>query len=207
MLELVREGLATKRIASAIGISPRTIDKHVQHALDKLGVRTRVQAIALIDQAGPAGTADGAVPIRGSCRLATGTRPRSRTFQRGPGGGQKSLHPEHHPRAFAIRARIARRIRNPRSAWPRFCESRPAPASPRGYADAASREDRQRLFGYVYPEREPRLLVFAGAAILGGLAVTRLRSGSARASATQGAPSPVAPSVMSAAVRQKADAR
>lgn len=64
VLELVREGLATKRIASAIGISPRTVDKHVQHALDKLGVRTRVQAIALIDQASPAGTADGAVPIR-----------------------------------------------------------------------------------------------------------------------------------------------
>jgi DNA-binding CsgD family transcriptional regulator len=62
VLELVREGLATKRIASAIGISPRTVDKHIQHALDKLGVRTRVQAIALIDHASPAGTADGPVP-------------------------------------------------------------------------------------------------------------------------------------------------
>jgi DNA-binding CsgD family transcriptional regulator len=55
VLALVGEGLATKRIASAIGISPRTVDKHVQHALDKLGVRTRVQAIALMDQAAAAG--------------------------------------------------------------------------------------------------------------------------------------------------------
>jgi len=47
------------------------------------------------------------------------------------------------------------------------------------------------------------LLVFAGAAILGGLAVTRLRSGSAPAPDTQSAPSPV----MSAAVRQETDAR
>jgi DNA-binding CsgD family transcriptional regulator len=50
VLELVRQGLATKRIAVAIGISPRTVEKHIQHALDKLGVRTRMQAIALIDQ-------------------------------------------------------------------------------------------------------------------------------------------------------------
>lgn len=50
VLGLVREGLATKRIASALAISPRTVDKHVQHAIDKLGVRTRVQAIALLAQ-------------------------------------------------------------------------------------------------------------------------------------------------------------
>ena len=62
VLALVREGLATKRIASAIGISPRTVDKHIQHALDKLGVRTRMQAIVLIDQAGPPGTAGGELP-------------------------------------------------------------------------------------------------------------------------------------------------
>lgn len=54
VLALVGEGLATKRIACALGISPRTVDKHIQHALDKLGVRTRVQAIALMDQAAAA---------------------------------------------------------------------------------------------------------------------------------------------------------
>ncbi len=63
VLELVREGLATKRIATAIGISPRTVDKHVQHALDKLGVRTRVQAISLMDHPGEPGAGNGSQPI------------------------------------------------------------------------------------------------------------------------------------------------
>jgi DNA-binding CsgD family transcriptional regulator len=62
VLALVREGLPTKRIASAIGISPRTVDKHIQHALDKLGVRTRMQAIVLIDQASPLSTGEGELP-------------------------------------------------------------------------------------------------------------------------------------------------
>jgi DNA-binding CsgD family transcriptional regulator len=62
VLALVREGLPTKRIASAIGISPRTVDKHIQHALDKLGVRTRMQAIVLIDQASPLRTGEGELP-------------------------------------------------------------------------------------------------------------------------------------------------
>jgi DNA-binding CsgD family transcriptional regulator len=57
VLELMREGLATKRIASAIGISPRTVEKHTQHALDKLGVRTRMQAVALLEHAGTLGAA------------------------------------------------------------------------------------------------------------------------------------------------------
>jgi DNA-binding NarL/FixJ family response regulator len=62
VLELVREGLATKRIATAMGISPRTVDKHVQHALDKLGVRTRVQAISLLDHPGEPGAGNGGSP-------------------------------------------------------------------------------------------------------------------------------------------------
>lgn len=62
VLALVREGLATKRIASAIGISPRTVDKHIQHALDKLGVRTRMQAIVLIDHATPTGAGHAQAP-------------------------------------------------------------------------------------------------------------------------------------------------
>jgi DNA-binding CsgD family transcriptional regulator len=50
VLALIREGLATKRIAAALEISPRTVEKHIQHALDKLGVRTRIHALALIDR-------------------------------------------------------------------------------------------------------------------------------------------------------------
>lgn len=72
VLALVREGLATKRIASAIGISPRTVDKHIQHALDKLGVRTRMQAIALIDHAGPLTAPGGELPSGGSQTTLSG---------------------------------------------------------------------------------------------------------------------------------------
>ena len=50
VLELVRSGLPTKRIATALAISPRTVDKHVDNALDKLGVRTRLEAVTLIDR-------------------------------------------------------------------------------------------------------------------------------------------------------------
>lgn len=50
VLALVRDGLATKRIATALDISPRTVDKHIHNALDKLGVRTLLQAVALIDR-------------------------------------------------------------------------------------------------------------------------------------------------------------
>jgi DNA-binding CsgD family transcriptional regulator len=71
VLALVREGLATKRIASAIGISPRTVDKHIQHALDKLGVRTRMQAIVVIDHAISPNAADAELPSVG---LATSAR-------------------------------------------------------------------------------------------------------------------------------------
>jgi len=54
-LELIRQGLPTKRIAAALGISPRTAEKHIQHGLDKLGVRTRLQAIALLEHASTRG--------------------------------------------------------------------------------------------------------------------------------------------------------
>jgi DNA-binding CsgD family transcriptional regulator len=80
VLALVREGLATKRIASAIGISPRTVDKHIQHALDKLGVRTRMQAVALIDHTNPLSTGDRELASAGlavSSRSVLGANPTS----------------------------------------------------------------------------------------------------------------------------------
>jgi DNA-binding CsgD family transcriptional regulator len=48
VLELVNEGLQTKQIASALRISPRTVDKHIGRGLDKLGVRSRVSAVHLL---------------------------------------------------------------------------------------------------------------------------------------------------------------
>lgn len=48
---LVAEGLADKQIGTRLGISARTVQKHVEHILDKLGVRSRaavaVAAVAL----------------------------------------------------------------------------------------------------------------------------------------------------------------
>lgn len=44
----VAAGMASKQIAAKLGISRRTVDKHVQHAVAKLGVRTRLQAAAIV---------------------------------------------------------------------------------------------------------------------------------------------------------------
>lgn len=41
-----REGKSSTDIGAIIGLSPRTVDDHFAAACEKLGVRTRVQAIA-----------------------------------------------------------------------------------------------------------------------------------------------------------------
>ncbi len=48
VLELLAGGLTTKRIAATLSISPRTVDKHVATILDKLSVRTRLEAVSLL---------------------------------------------------------------------------------------------------------------------------------------------------------------
>jgi DNA-binding CsgD family transcriptional regulator len=48
----VVNGLSTKQIAAPLGISRRTVDKHVANALDKIGVRTRLEAVALLSESG-----------------------------------------------------------------------------------------------------------------------------------------------------------
>jgi len=45
----LRRGHTNKEIARRLGISTTTINKHVQHVLHKLHVRTRAQAIAMAD--------------------------------------------------------------------------------------------------------------------------------------------------------------
>jgi DNA-binding NarL/FixJ family response regulator len=47
VLELLVDGRAQTEIADLLSISPRTVGKHVEHILAKLGVRSRAQAIAL----------------------------------------------------------------------------------------------------------------------------------------------------------------
>jgi DNA-binding NarL/FixJ family response regulator len=46
VLEMLSAGLTVGQIASRIGISPRTVETHVTKLYRKLGVRTRLQAVA-----------------------------------------------------------------------------------------------------------------------------------------------------------------
>lgn len=46
ILELVSGGLTMRQIATRLGISPRTVESHVAKLYRKLGVRSRVQAVA-----------------------------------------------------------------------------------------------------------------------------------------------------------------
>ena len=46
VLALLAAGQSNPAIADALFISPRTAQTHVQHILDKLGVRTRAEAAA-----------------------------------------------------------------------------------------------------------------------------------------------------------------
>ena len=43
VLRLVIDGLANKEIAAALGLSPRTVEKHVESLLRKAGARSRAQ--------------------------------------------------------------------------------------------------------------------------------------------------------------------
>ena len=47
VLSLLAEGLTQAEIAEKLFISPRTVGKHIEHILAKLGVHSRTQAVAL----------------------------------------------------------------------------------------------------------------------------------------------------------------
>ena len=47
VLSLLAEGLTQAEIAEKLFISPRTVSKHIEHILAKLGVHSRTQAVAL----------------------------------------------------------------------------------------------------------------------------------------------------------------
>lgn len=46
ILALVARGFTSARIAKRLGLKPSTVRTHVEHIRDKLGVRTRAQAVA-----------------------------------------------------------------------------------------------------------------------------------------------------------------
>ena len=52
ILGLLGDGLATREIASQLFVSAATVKSHVSHALAKLGVRNRVQAVLLVKELG-----------------------------------------------------------------------------------------------------------------------------------------------------------
>jgi DNA-binding NarL/FixJ family response regulator len=47
VLHWLAAGKTTKDIADILGMSPRTVDKHLQHIFEKLGVETRTSAVAM----------------------------------------------------------------------------------------------------------------------------------------------------------------
>ncbi len=46
-LALAAHGWSSARIGAALALSPRTVDDHLARACDRLGVRTRIQAVAV----------------------------------------------------------------------------------------------------------------------------------------------------------------
>jgi DNA-binding CsgD family transcriptional regulator len=44
-LALIEQGLSNSDIAARMGISPKTVDNHIQHIYNKLGVSTRTGAV------------------------------------------------------------------------------------------------------------------------------------------------------------------
>lgn len=47
-LTLASRGLSSSAIGAALNLSPRTVDEHFARACELLGVRTRIQAVALM---------------------------------------------------------------------------------------------------------------------------------------------------------------
>jgi len=52
VLELLANGASTTALATNLGISKRTVEVHLAHALTKLRARNRIHAVALIVKAG-----------------------------------------------------------------------------------------------------------------------------------------------------------
>ncbi|MBA4001094.1 helix-turn-helix transcriptional regulator [Brevundimonas sp.] len=63
-LALAARGLNSCAIGKALGLSPRTVDEHFARACEVLGVRTRIQAVALTS----------VTDISAPCRAPPGSR-------------------------------------------------------------------------------------------------------------------------------------
>jgi len=56
ILGLLVEGMSTREMVAALGVSQSTVRTHVQNIFSKLGVHTRLQAVALLDDHAAAST-------------------------------------------------------------------------------------------------------------------------------------------------------
>jgi DNA-binding NarL/FixJ family response regulator len=63
VLALIAEGKSQKQIATALGISVKTVGAHVQNVLSKLGLHSRVEAVAMVMRAGAATALSAAAPV------------------------------------------------------------------------------------------------------------------------------------------------
>jgi hypothetical protein len=76
-MELVAQGLTSRDIGGCLFLSPRTVEMHVQNSLDKLGCRTRAEAVRRLAELGAwSGTATGPAAATG---LAPVTGPAAAT--------------------------------------------------------------------------------------------------------------------------------
>jgi len=57
VLQLIAEGETTRRTSRALACSPRTVEKHLEHAYRRLGVRDRLNAVRVLQVAGVLGAA------------------------------------------------------------------------------------------------------------------------------------------------------
>jgi DNA-binding NarL/FixJ family response regulator len=46
VLALIGQGLSNREVAERLYLSPRTVEKHVEHLAAKLGTRSRIQLVA-----------------------------------------------------------------------------------------------------------------------------------------------------------------
>jgi DNA-binding CsgD family transcriptional regulator len=51
-MALVAQGLTSRDIGGHLFLSPRTVEMHVQNSLDKLGCRTRAEAVRRLTERG-----------------------------------------------------------------------------------------------------------------------------------------------------------
>jgi len=51
VLDLIARGLSNKDIAAALNLSPRTVEKHVESLLRKVGARSRTELVAIAGSA------------------------------------------------------------------------------------------------------------------------------------------------------------